>query len=973
MVEAAVGDCEPGFSPSEIIAIKTREREAVVPAIVEPAFVGRAADLEQLRRVLERAGAGEGCVALLVGEPGVGKTRLAREFGARADAGGAIVLWGAAYEDWTPPYGPWTQALTPFVDSRDDLGTDLAVLASVVPTLRGRSPELSPAPPLGAREEQFRLHDAVARVLDREQRTVVVMLDDLQWADRASLELLLGVARSSVGVLVVATMRDEWRSEILAHCLAELSRGRLLRRLGVSPLGEGDSALLLGQIMGGPVPESVAAAVYAQAQGNAFFTEELARHVHDQGAVTIPDSVRLAVGARVRRLSSEAARVLGVASVFTRPFRFRAVQALADLSEEAVLDALDEALAARLLAVASARAESYEFSHALVRQALYEELNPSRRVRLHRRAAHALEPLDDGSELETAAELAAQYHRSASLPGAAHGVGYALAAAAAAHANYAHAEAARLLRMASDLAGEIDVAQRAQIVCRLALAEAEALELESALQTADAAQAALLESGESAEATAAFLWKLARTLKDAGAAEEQLRPLVERGLRLVGAERSLLWARLKLVPRPTEPLVSGRIAAERWLGYDAEAVRIARCSGDELDYSATLELMDRRSYDEIGDLLERCQGWREPVARIHALSIAARTLLYDLGAFREAQEVSRDLLAESERVGSLPGVAYALEQLADVEIAFGDFEAATANLARARATAAKLGPAHRVHFIIGLVETRLAMYLNGEWDALARTYELAATNPRLPWPWITIHAAAWAALAHARAGAAPDASRLLDELFPLLETLPPTTLNQNAASALAGEAIWQLHDPTRAERCRQLTLALIDAGTGDYVMGAQALTMARMASLLEEHSEAVDWFERAQAKLRADGRRPLRVIALVDQATAAHAARAPLPIRELREARELATELGMTGWTERAAALLEQAEATPPAGLTGRESEILRFLAEGLTNREIADTLVLSVHTIERHLANAYRKIGARNRADATAFALRNL
>jgi DNA-binding CsgD family transcriptional regulator len=335
--------------------------------------------------------------------------------------------------------------------------------------------------------------------------------------------------------------------------------------------------------------------------------------------------------------------------------------------------------------------------------------------------------------------------------------------------------------------------------------------------------------------------------------------------------------------------------------------------------------------------------------------------------------VSRELLAESERVGSLPGMAYALEQIADAEIAFGEFDAATANLSRARATAAKLGPAHRIHFIIGIVETRLALYLDGDWGEIARRYELAATDARSPWPWITIQAAAYAALAHARAGAASDATRLLDELFPLLETLTPTTLNQNANVELAGAAVWELRERSYANRCLEVALALVEAGTADYVSGSQALTVARMASLLEDDAGAAEWFARARAELEADGRRPLRAIALVDEAAAALATRPPAPIGALREAHDLATELGMTPWAERAAALLEQAERTLPAGLTGREAEILRLLANGRTNREIADALVLSVHTIERHLANSYRKIGARNRAEATAFALRNL
>jgi DNA-binding CsgD family transcriptional regulator len=941
----------------------------------EDTFVGRGAELETMQRLLERAGAGEGGVVLLVGEPGVGKTRLAREFAARAEARGAVVLWGASYEDWTPPYGPWTHALTQYVEQLSSgFGADAAVLSAVVPTLGERHPDLAVPPSLDPREEQFRLHDAVARALSHGERTVAVVLDDLHWTDRASLELVLAVARSPGGVLIVATMRDEAPSEALVRCLSELTRERLVQRLEIAPLSVEESVLLLEHLVGEPVSESLAATIIAQAQGNAFFTEELARHAHvyEQGASTIPDSVLLAVGARVRRLSPEAARILGVASVFTRPFSFDVLQTLAELPEETVLDALDETLAARLLTVAQAAAESYEFAHALIRQSLYAELNPSRRARLHRRAAHALEQLGDGSGLETAAELAAQYQRSASLPGAAHGVGYALVAADAAEARYAHAEAAQLMRIARDLSGELDAGQRAAILCRLALAEADSLELESALRTADAALAELAEAEADAKEAGRFLWALARALKDAGAAEEQLRPLVERGLHLVGDERSLPWARLKLVLRPVEPLASGRIAAERWRGYERRAVRIARASGDELDYAATLELMDWRDRDEIAALLQRCRGWQEPVARIHALSIVARTLLYNLGAFREAQEVSRELLAESERVGSLPGTAYALEQIADVEIAFGEFESARANLARARATTAKLGPAHRVHFIIGLVEARLAMYLDADWDTPAREYELAATNPRLPWRWITIHAAGWAALAHAQAGAAPETMRLLDELIPLLEALTPTTLNQNGAVALAGAAIWQLRDRTRAERCRKLALALVEVGAGDYVMGSQELTVARMASLLEDN-DADEWFERACAKLRADGRRPLHAIAVVDRAAAALAERSSLPITELREAFDQATELGMTHWAERAAALIEETEKTPPAGLTGREVEILSLLAQGRTNREIAESLVLCVHTIERHLANAYRKIGARNRSDATAFALRNL
>jgi DNA-binding NarL/FixJ family response regulator len=190
---------------------------------------------------------------------------------------------------------------------------------------------------------------------------------------------------------------------------------------------------------------------------------------------------------------------------------------------------------------------------------------------------------------------------------------------------------------------------------------------------------------------------------------------------------------------------------------------------------------------------------------------------------------------------------------------------------------------------------------------------------------------------------------------------------------LAGEAVWELRDATRAAPFRRLARALVEAGIGDYVTGSNELTVARMATLLGDDDEAAESFARAQATLHADGRRPLAAVAVVESAAAALASGLAPALTDLREAGRVLSELGLARWADQAATLLEQASATPPAGLTSREVEILKLLAGGRTNREIAAELVLSVHTIERHLANAYRKIGARNRADATAFALRNL
>jgi DNA-binding NarL/FixJ family response regulator len=335
--------------------------------------------------------------------------------------------------------------------------------------------------------------------------------------------------------------------------------------------------------------------------------------------------------------------------------------------------------------------------------------------------------------------------------------------------------------------------------------------------------------------------------------------------------------------------------------------------------------------------------------------------------------LSEELLRESTRVGSVVGTAYALEQIADVKAAFGEFDEAREYLDRARSASATLGPAHRVHFIISFVEGRLSMYLDADWDGIARRCEAAATDPALPWPWISIQAAGYGALGHARLGAAHDAIHLVDELTPLLETLPPTALNQNAAIPLVGETLWVLEDDSRAARIRRLAVDLIEAGVGDYVLASNELTVGRLATLLDEPEAAEEAFARANTQLRADGRRPLQAMAVVDEALAAQRFGRPADLGRVREAADTFDDLGMRRWAERARSLVDDAERRLPAGLTRREAEILQLLATGKTNREIADTLVLSVHTIERHLANCYRKIGARNRADATAFAVRHL
>jgi DNA-binding CsgD family transcriptional regulator len=947
-------------------------------------FLGRERELALLEAALQRAQGGVGNVAMLVGEAGIGKTRTAQEVEALADATGFRVAGTACYEsEWSPPYGPWLAVVGDLLRGRGQQflraqpEVRLTVLAELLPELLEGHPELPRAPRLSPEEARYRATDALARlVLALADQPLLVVLDDLHWADGASLELLVYLGRllARGRLLVVGTYRD---AEVgldhpLAGCLAELDREHACLRVPLAPLSHDDATALVERLAGRPVATLLAEAVLRETQGHPFFVEELVRHLLEEGAdmsasvpLGIPASVRQAIGARLTRLAAATRQTLGVACAFTGPFDFAVLREMTGLPEEELLSCLDEALHARMLQAAGG--ERYQFAHALVRRTLYDELSPSRRTRLHRRIAQAVERVHVGRELEYASELAAQYHASASLPGAAHGVGYALAAAEQASAAHGQEQAVSFLRLASDLAADSDVVLRAEIAWRLALAEAEAVLVEAAERSALEAMSLLAQTGAPPERIAEFATAAGRRLQDAGSAREVVLALAAQGLAALGERRDLPWARLRLLDRPVERIDAGSLSAGRWLGFDREAVAIARTGGDENDFASTLELMDWRTREETDALLTMVRRWSEPTAKIHGLSVVARSLLFQHGAFRQSAEVCEELLAASESFGSLPGQAYALAHLADAQTARGELALAQSSLEQARELVHGLGPGHRLHFSLPTVEAKLAEYNGADPAAIAASLSAAVSHPRFA-PWMTSVHLSMIARATARAGDSAEASRLLAMLTSILERMEPTTLNQNCAVACVGATAWELEDAEHAAIYRRLALELIAAGVGDYPSTSSELTVARMASLLGNLDEAADYFDRARIALEVSGQSPLR--AIVDHDEALHRLRNRLPRAAplLAAARGRFETLGMAEWAERADRLASRLGEGYPDGLTGREVEVLRLLADGRTNAEIAARLVISVHTVERHLANVYRKIGARNRAEAAGY-----
>ena len=953
-------------------------------------LVGRERELTTLRSLIASAADGNGSVAMLSGEPGIGKTRLVREVAALARAEGATLCVGTCYErEGRPPYAPWDEVLTQYARTLEPgsllraARESAAIVASVVSELDW-AVEAEPER-LSSEEERIRFFEAVARLLSSVEDPLVVVLDDLQWADPPALDLLEYVTRFLEGarLLVVGTHRDVKPDpqDPLSSCLAELNRQGRFEAIHVRPLTLDETAALARQLATGSVSRTAAAAIHADTSGNPFFIGEVVRQVEEEGFDLASDAptpdlwgisptIRQTVSRRLARLSSNANRVLNVGAAFAGPFAFEVLLAAIEIDEETLLDCLDELLAAGMITPAP-EADAYEFSHSLVRQTLYDELSPSRRARVHRRVAQALERAYAGREAEAAGELASQYNHSRSLPGAEHGLSFALLAADRAAAQYAYAEAVLYLRIARNLVSSNATLQSPQILRRLALTQVDALMVDESLETVEEALAALAEADVERVTVADFLRVAAWSLHDAGAPMEAVASLVERGLASTSGKRDLTWARLKLAERPVEMVSAGPLRAGRWLGFDREAVRIARESGEEADYARTVEVMDWRSRAETDALYDLVKTWSDPTATFHGLSVVVRDLIIRHGAFVEAEEVCIRLLELGERVGSVPPRAFGLLYLTHVHAARGDLASAHGSLSRSGELIDRLGSGHRLRVLHGFAEFMLAQFADFDLERLARIETERAFDARTP-AWITLLHASAAAYAHARSGGAAQARRCLGWIVPALAELDPRTINQGGAVFFAGGAAWELGDAEHAGQLKKLALDLIASEVADYTPISSELTVARTAALLGDLDEARAAFERARAALEARGARPLRAVVDYDEALVLRLHDAAAATRLLEAARSEFAELEMTGWLERADRQLRSLRGANPGGLTAREAEVLDLLGGGRTNREIAAELVISVHTVERHLATIYRKIGAKNRTDATSLAHRS-
>jgi tetratricopeptide (TPR) repeat protein len=463
-VEAALAAVSLTGTPPPAPAPET-DSVRLLEQLARGRLVGRASELMQLREFWSRAERGQGHMVLVSGEPGVGKTRLAREMAVYARLQGAWVLQGGCYEfEATTPYLPFVEALRAWVRGRDPeklraaLGATAPELSKLAPEIEVKLGQKPALPPLSPAEERLRLFDHVARFLAAlaEERGLLLVLDDLHWADHGTLALLhylLRQARES-RLMVLGMYREAEldRAHPLQKSLVEWNRERMATRVPLGRLSLDDTAAMLAVMFGqDEVSLDFARALHRETEGNPFFVEEVVKALieqgqiyrergewqrHDVGELAIPQSIKAAVSRRLERLTPACTEVLQTAAALGKIFEFQELVAATAVAENPLLDALDQASASQLIRVESG--ESFAFTHDKIREVLHEELNPIRQRRLHQRIGESLEKLYAQQLDDHVEDLAYHFARSGDLN---KGLDYSKRAAAQAERLCAHQEA----------------------------------------------------------------------------------------------------------------------------------------------------------------------------------------------------------------------------------------------------------------------------------------------------------------------------------------------------------------------------------------------------------------------------------------------------------------------------------------------------------------------------------------------------
>jgi DNA-binding CsgD family transcriptional regulator/tetratricopeptide (TPR) repeat protein len=1023
----------------------------VATRVSSPLFIGRQAELESLTGAIARADAGDPAVVLVGGEAGIGKTRLIDEIGTRADADGALILEGGCVslgDGGGLPFAPFVEALRrlPAALAGGRFGDiDIETLRTPATVELGRlmpgwgTPAAADAAGSGRPEwVQARIFEGVLALLRDlgERAPVVCILEDLHWADGSTRDLVAFLARNvrAERLVVVGTYRTDelHRRHPLRPWLSEMDRLPRVRRIELSRFGRAELGAQVEAILGRPAESDLLEAIERRAEGNPFFIEELlaARAGGGEAAAGLPDTLREVLLSRVSALSEEAQRVLGMAAVDGRSVEPGLLAEVAGRPEPDLEGPLREALAAQLLVSDPDDDGRYRFRHALLAEAVYDDLLPSERRRLHAGYAAALDarPVPDGAE--GASLLAALAHHATAAHEPVRALRAWIAAARAAADSFAFAESVRAFEQAIGLWDAVPADDRPDGVDAAALHHEASLgamiggRLDRAVELARVA-VGLVDPAREPERWAAANERLARASWVAGATQEGTDILEATAAAMKDAR-----------PSPERARVLASLASAYMLrGGHARAIPAAEAA------------------------IDLARATEAALAEAHAMSTLGTSLALT-GRCTEGVAISREALARNLADGDVDAIGRAYANFSSVLLICGSLEeslevaGAGTGWARSAGASAQYG-----RFLAGNAAD--AAIDLGRWDVAERTIDELLASEVFGVTRMGILAVAGTFLV--RRGRRADARPLLEEGRALVESMrdaqftAPVHLglvelalsdgDAVAAAATAtdgldrlartGDHYYAIDLAAMAARA-QADVAGLARARRDDATALDAAARARTATALiermrdelpeadafggrldsmtalaqaESHRAAgtaspdawgaavaaadrarVAWpiaytrFRLVETMLEARAPRPETEIALAD----AHAAAARLGAAPLREWVEGLARRSRLPLPERRASVPDEVpgEALPAVaprsgrtattdaaldelGLTRREREVLPLVAAGHTNKRIAELLFISENTAGVHVSNILGKLGVATRTEAAAIAAR--
>jgi DNA-binding SARP family transcriptional activator/tetratricopeptide (TPR) repeat protein len=863
----------------------TVELPAELAARADTPLVGRGRELSELARAWaiargELRGERSGRIVLLAGDPGIGKTRLAAELARNAYDQGACVLAGRAPEETLVPYQLFVETLRHYLLNAPSAELQVTAreygseLARLIPELRRRAPDLTPPSVAEPETDRYRMFEAVVGLLSAiSQRTpVLLVLDDLHWADRPTLLLLRHLARAPdpSRLLILGAYRStESALEGFADALADLRRDRLISQIDVGGLSERETAELVATWTGEAPSSAFAWALHDETEGNPLFISEIVRHLAEAGVRVseagagelqrfgLPEGVKQVIARRLTRLSAQATEWLRVAAVIGRDFNAALLERVVSLDEEEFLNALDEALAAGLVVETVPNAGRYGFSHALIRETLYEGMSAPRRARIHRRVGEELEATATGRRYINA--LAHHFTRAATADDGGKAITYAMRAGEQATAVLAHEEAAEHYARALEVLERFEpdaLERRCELLLALGEARVRAGE-QAAAGPAFRAAAELAERlGDSARLARAAIGASRRYVQQPGVIETDLIAMLDRALAATAGERTV--TRVRLLTRLCGAIYYSP-QRERMKALSAEASQLAQ----ELD---------------------------DPEAKMLACA-ARRRAIWDAAHLQERLAASTEMLTQARQARSLELELPAHAWLAVDLLEYGDREAVDAQMEAFAAGAERLrqplfswnamlwramqaltagqldraeelasealaagGPAEAVtareYYAAQMLAVRREQGRMAELEAPVR--QLVDINPTRPGWRAALATLLW------ESGRYPEAKAQLDVLAERKFTDIRFDGDWMTTVAVIADVAAELADVDRAGLLYELLAPYADrnvvVGLAALCLGSVASYLGKLAATLGHDREAAEHFERAlvaNARLRA--------------------------------------------------------------------------------------------------------------------------